>query len=192
MARGGRTLAPTTATIDRTAARRRAEAYIAERRRRQDLLIDAVTDALATRETALAAIEASRASLDESIAALAGLGIGREEVATILGIPVHELGSEPRRRSGGSGIAARAEPAPTVARAAAEGDSEDGAVKLWLGMIERGRSPKTHGIDGDGGLLCRGTGDLEHLTTWTGYAFDVDCQSCAKLLAEQLTEEEFG
>jgi hypothetical protein len=69
---------------------------------------------------------------------------------------------------------------------------EGGAVRLWLAMIERGPSPKTHGLDRDGWLLCRGGGDPEHLATWVGYAFDVDCQRCAKLLADELTEDEFG
>jgi hypothetical protein len=65
-------------------------------------------------------------------------------------------------------------------------------VSVWLAMIERGPSPKTHGLDQDGALLCRGPADPEHLATWVGYAFDVDCQRCARLLHQELTDEEFG
>jgi hypothetical protein len=65
-------------------------------------------------------------------------------------------------------------------------------VRIWLAMIDRGPAPKTHGLDRDSGLLCRGRADPADLEAWEGYAFDVDCQRCVKLLHEQLTDDEFG
>jgi hypothetical protein len=167
---------------------------LAERRRRQDRLIGAVTDALAARETARAALETSRACLDDAMAALAELGIGADEVGTLLGVPARELIGETAERRA-RGVPARVAPAGATGTGAAHvarAGGEDGPVRLWLAMIERGPSPKTHGLDQSRWLLCGGGGDPEHLATWVGYAFDVDCQRCARLLAQQLTEEEFG
>jgi hypothetical protein len=161
----------------------RARARLAERRRLQDRLIDAVMEALAAREAAGAVLATVQATLDEATAALAGFGTTGDEIAALLGVPAHELRTAPTRRS----PAAKAHEAH-IARAG----GDDLPVRIWLAMIERGPAPRTHGLDDDGGLLCGGPGDPEHLATWTGYPFDVDCQRCARLLARQLTEEEFG
>ena len=161
---------------------------LAARRREQDRLIDAVADALATRATALAALETSRSSLDEAVAALAEHGVDRDRLAALLGVPAHDLSPEAGRRPGG----APATGTETGEVRRADAGEPGGPARLWLAMIERGPAPKTHGLERDGWLLCRGIGDAEHLATWVGYAFDVDCQRCARLLAQQLTDEELG
>jgi hypothetical protein len=172
--------------MQRTATRVRPR--LVERRRQQDRLIDTVMDALAARDAALAALAAVQATLDEATAALAGFGIAGHEIATLLGVPAHELSPVTTgRRTRGPGAVTAVEEAHI---AYAGGD--DVPVRIWLAMIERGPAPKTHGLDRDGGLLCGGRGDPEHLATWTGYPFDVDCQRCVKFLVQQLTEDEFG
>jgi hypothetical protein len=190
MARGGRTVPPASAGR----ARPRVRPLLAARRREQDRLIDAAIAALADRAAALATIDAARASLDDAMAALAAVGIGTDEVVAILGVPAHTLGGDVRR-PGRGGAATRGAPttAAAVEASVAYADGGEGnPVRVWLAMIEKGASPKTHGLDQDGWLLCRGTGDPEHLATWVGYAFDVDCQRCIKLLAQELSEDEFG
>jgi hypothetical protein len=164
-------------------ARRRARTNLAERRRQQDRLIDAVTEALAARDRAIAAITASQDAIDTAVAALAELGKGGQELARILDV------AAPERRGAAQGHAPGTPSRPADPAIAERGD---GAVRLWLAMIERGPAPKTHGLDRDGGLLCRGKSEPGQLTTWVGYPFDVDCHRCVKLLAGQLTEEEFG
>jgi hypothetical protein len=167
----------------------RARANLAERRRRQDRLIDAVTDALAAREAARTVIASAQAALDEAVTALADLGRGGQELATILGVSVTDLGDGPRGRTGAPSPAGSGRPR----RADDDGVADDdGAVRIWLAMIERGPAPRTHGLGGDGGLLCHGRVDADELTTWVGYAFDVDCQRCERVLHEHLTDEEFG
>jgi hypothetical protein len=194
MPRGGRTRAPAFAATNGREAQRRARARLTERRRQQDRLIDAVLDALAARRSALAALTRSRTSLDDALVALAERGIGPDELATMLDLPASEL-SGPALGHRGRGTPTGVQPPTATATGAvniAFAEGEDNPVRIWLAMIERGSAPKTHGLDQDGWLLCRGTGDPEHLVTWIGYAFDVDCQRCAKLLAQQLTDEEFG
>jgi hypothetical protein len=79
-------------------AQQRAHAKLAERRRREDQLIDAVTDALVTREEATVALAAAEASLAEAVAGLGELGIGRDELAAILEVPAEQLGGKTRGR----------------------------------------------------------------------------------------------
>jgi hypothetical protein len=79
-------------------AQQRARAKLAERRQREDQLIEAVTKALVTREEATEALAAAEASLAEAMAGLADLGIGRDELAAILEVPAEQLGGRTRGR----------------------------------------------------------------------------------------------
>jgi hypothetical protein len=79
-------------------AQQRARAKLAERRQREDQLIEAVTNALVTREEATDALAAAEASLADAMAGLADLGIGRDELATILDVPAEQLGGKTRGR----------------------------------------------------------------------------------------------
>jgi hypothetical protein len=103
-------------------AQARAKAKLAERRQREDQLIDAAASAVASRDEAQAALAAAEAALTGAIADLAELGIGRDELATLLELSPEQLGGKPRGRPK---RAAAAEPPPAngdgpVAEAPAE------------------------------------------------------------------------
>jgi hypothetical protein len=116
-------------------AQQRARAKLAERRQREDQLIEQVTSALATRAEATEALATAETSLAEAVAGLADLGIGRDELATILDVPAEQLGGKTRGRpkkaappaqpaaatdGAASGPAPASEPAETPAKAAAK------------------------------------------------------------------------
>jgi hypothetical protein len=166
-------------------ASRRARANLATRRRQQDRLVVAALAALAARDKARAALEAAEAVIVEATAALTDLGAAGHDIAAIFAI----AGQAPPTSRGAANHAADRPAAPPAPAIAGRGE---GAVRLWLGMIERGPSPRTHGLARGGGLLCGARAEAVGLGTWTGYAFDVDCQRCARVLADALTEEEFG
>jgi hypothetical protein len=79
-------------------AQARAKAKLAERRQREDQLIDAAAAAVAARDEAQAALAAAETALTEAIADLADLGIGRDELATLLEMPAEQLGGKTRGR----------------------------------------------------------------------------------------------
>jgi hypothetical protein len=93
-------------------AQQRARAKLAERRQREDELIDKVTKALVTREEATEALAAADASLADAMAGLADLGIGRDELAAILEVPAEQLGGKTRGRPRASST--RNQPAPST------------------------------------------------------------------------------
>jgi hypothetical protein len=92
-------------------AQQRARAKLAERRQREDQLIEVITKALVTREEATEALAAADASLAESVAALADLGISRDELAAILEVPAEQLGAKTRGRPRKAATPAAPEPA---------------------------------------------------------------------------------
>jgi pilus assembly protein FimV len=106
----------TTSTRD---AQQRARAKLAERRNREDQLIDAVTGALVTREEATRSLAAAEAAITEAVAGLAELGIGRDELAAILEVPADQLGAKTRGRPRKAAPAGAEAPAQTGAEAEA-------------------------------------------------------------------------
>jgi hypothetical protein len=113
-------------------AQERAKAKLAERRQREDELIETVTTALVTREEATEALAAAEAALSEAVGGLAELGIGRDELAAILEVPAEQLGGKakgrPRKVAAAPPDAAAPppeeppapEPAPAAAKAVAK------------------------------------------------------------------------
>jgi hypothetical protein len=79
-------------------AQARAKARLAERRQREDQLIDAAAGAVAARDEAQATLAAAEAALTGAIADLADLGIGRDELATLLEVSPEQLGGKTRGR----------------------------------------------------------------------------------------------
>jgi hypothetical protein len=166
-----------------TTLRRRAQGTLTARRRLQDRSLDAAARAVVARDEARARVAAAEAALAEAVTGLTGMGLRRDELAAVLDLPPGALDGQ-----GAGG------PAPGPPRVLVAGDdaAPEGALRIWLGMYERGSSSRTHALDTDEALLCGRRGDPRHRATWIGYAFDVDCTSCAKELAAQLTEEQFG
>ena len=80
-------------------AAQRARAKLAERRAREDELIDTVTGALVAREEATKALGDAEAAITDAVAGLAELGIGRDELAAILEVPAEQLGGRTRARA---------------------------------------------------------------------------------------------
>jgi hypothetical protein len=102
-------------------AQARAKAKLAERRQREDQLIDAAAGAVAARDEAQATLAAAEAALTGAIADLAELGIGRDELATLLEVSPEQLGGKARGRPR---KAAAAEPAPSNGDGDGDGEAE--------------------------------------------------------------------
>jgi hypothetical protein len=166
-----------------TTQRRRARSTLTARRRLQDRSVDAAARAVAARDDARARMAAAEVALSEAVTGLAGMGLGRDELAALLGLPPGALDLV------GPDTPAAGPPRVLVAE---EDAAPEGALRIWLGMYERGSSPRTHALGTTEALLCGRRGDPRHRATWIGYAFDVDCAACARELAGQLTEEQFG
>jgi hypothetical protein len=79
-------------------AQQRARGKLAERRQREDQLIDAAAGAVAAREEALTTLEAADAALAQSVADLAEMGISRDELAVLLDVSPDQLGGKARGR----------------------------------------------------------------------------------------------
>jgi hypothetical protein len=122
-------------------AQQRARAKLAERRQREDQLIEAVTTALATREEATEALAAAEATLADAVVGLAELGIGRDELAAILEVPADQLGGKARgrpRRAAPS-AAPEDEEAPPVEVAPPEAEK---AVAKPAARARKARAPR--------------------------------------------------
>jgi hypothetical protein len=91
-------MVPVMANTNTREAQQRARSKLAERRQREDQLIEAVTKALVTREEATEALAAAEASLTDAVTGLADLGIARDELAAILEVPAEQLGAKTRGR----------------------------------------------------------------------------------------------
>jgi hypothetical protein len=124
-------------------AQARAKARLAERRQREDQLIDAAAGAVAARDEAQATLAEAEAALTAAIADLAELGIGRDELATLLEVSPEQLGGKARGRP---------KKAPTVEAAPANGDgpAADGAAD--------GNGQAAGGSGEDGGPANRAAG----------------------------------
>ena len=127
-------------------AQQRARAKLAERRQKEDELIDAVTQALATREEATAALAAADTSLADAVAGLADLGIGRDELAAILEVPADQLGGRTRGRPKKSAPSAPVTPTDEAPVAAETDGAEDAAAKP--ARPRKARAASRPGADG--------------------------------------------